>query len=116
MFVNDVEGALWPVEVIEASRVAEDARLPDMMRTVVAVDPSGTRGDQEKRSDSVGIIVASKGADGKCYIRADRTVNLPPEAWARVAIKAYHEFEADVFVAEINFGGAMVEKSSAASI
>ena len=39
---------------------------------------------------------------------ADRTCNLPPEGWARVAVNAYREFKADRIVAEKNFGGDMV--------
>jgi PBSX family phage terminase large subunit len=109
VFVNDVEGALWPAEVIEACRLPDGYRLPQIERIVVAVDPSGTRGDVDERSDNVGIIVAGKSSDGKAYVLADRTVNLPPEAWARVAVQAYHEFQADTIVAEINYGGAMVE-------
>src|SRR5271166_1558405 len=57
-------------------------------RTVVAIDPSGTRGDPDKRSDHVGIVVAAKGEDGRAYVLADRTVNLPPEAWSRVAVSS----------------------------
>jgi phage terminase large subunit-like protein len=33
---------------------------------------------------------------------------LPPEGWARVAINAYREYQADRIVAEQNFGGDMV--------
>jgi hypothetical protein len=109
VFTSDVDGALWPVEVLEAARLEADAKVPELGRVVVAVDPSGTRGDQEKRSDNVGIVVAGKADNGMAYVLADRTVNLPPEAWARVAVQAYHEFQADAIVAEINFGGAMVE-------
>ena len=42
------------------------------------------------------------------YVLADRTCNLPPEGWARVAVTAYREFKADRIVAERNFGGDMV--------
>ncbi len=55
-FVNDVEGALWPIEVIEACRLEPGARLPEFHRTIVAIDPSGSRGDQEKRSDNLFTI------------------------------------------------------------
>jgi phage terminase large subunit-like protein len=41
-------------------------------------------------------------------VLADRTCQLPPEGWARVAINAYREFRADRIVAETNYGGAMV--------
>jgi hypothetical protein len=48
------------------------------------------------------------GIDNTAYVLADRTCNLPPEAWARVAVTAYREFKADRIVAEQNFGGDMV--------
>jgi phage terminase large subunit-like protein len=75
---------------------------------VVAVDPSGTAGDEDTRSDNIGIIVAGTSMDNIGYVLADRTCNLPPEGWARVAVTAYREFKADRIVAEKNFGGDMV--------
>ena len=72
----------------------------DLKRVVVAIDPSGTAGDEDKRSDNVGIIVAGKSMDNIGYVLADRTCNLPPEGWARVAVTAYREFKADRIVAE----------------
>jgi phage terminase large subunit-like protein len=84
-------------------------RLPeDMKRVVVAVDPSGTRG-QEDGGDSVGIVAAGRGSDGLGYVLADRTCKLSPDGWGRAAVNAYREFKADRIVAERNFGGAMVE-------
>jgi phage terminase large subunit-like protein len=102
----DNPGALWTREMLE--RANEKCRLPDMKRVVVAVDPSGTRG-QEDGGDSVGIVVAGLGADGLGYVLADRTCKLSPDGWGRAAVNAYREFKADRIVAERNFGGAMVE-------
>jgi phage terminase large subunit-like protein len=102
----DVQGALWTREMLE--RANGSWRVPDMKRVVVAVDPSGTRG-QEDGGDSIGIVVAGKGADGLGYVLADRTCKLSPDGWGRVAVQAYHEFKADRIVAERNFGGAMCE-------
>jgi phage terminase large subunit-like protein len=102
----DVAGALWTRDMLE--RANEKCRLPDLKRVVVAVDPSGTRG-QEDGGDSVGIVVAGLGVDGLGYVLADRTCKLSPDGWGRVAVNAYREFKADRIVAERNFGGAMVE-------
>jgi phage terminase large subunit-like protein len=102
----DVQGSLWPRELLERANGAW--KLPDMKRVVVAVDPSGTRG-QEDGGDSVGIVVAGLGSDGFGYVLADRTCKLSPDGWGRVAVNAYREFKADRIVAERNFGGAMVE-------
>ena len=46
--------------------------------------------------------------DDTGYVLADRTCNLAPEGWARVAVTAYREFKADRIVAEQNYGGDMV--------
>jgi phage terminase large subunit-like protein len=102
----DFPGALWTRDMLE--RANEKCRLPDMKRVVVAVDPSGTRG-QDDGGDSVGIVVAGLGVDGLGYVLADRTCKLSPDGWGRAAVNAYREFKADRIVAERNFGGAMVE-------
>jgi phage terminase large subunit-like protein len=102
----DIPGALWNREMLEKAYFS--GRLPDMRRVVVAVDPSGTRGEEDT-GDSVGIVVAGLGLDERGYILADRTCKLSPGAWGREAVKAYREFKADRIVAERNFGGAMVE-------
>jgi predicted phage terminase large subunit-like protein len=81
--------------------------LRDLIRVVVAVDPSGTDGADD--GDEIGIIVAGKGADGNAYVLADRSCRLSPQQWAKRAVDAYREFSADRIVAEKNFGGAMVE-------
>jgi phage terminase large subunit-like protein len=60
------------------------------------------------RSSLEQVIVAGKSIDNIGYVLADRTCNLPPEGWARVAVTAYREFQADRIVAERNFGGDMV--------
>jgi phage terminase large subunit-like protein len=102
----DVPGALWTRETIE--RATGAWRLPEMKRVVVAVDPSGTRGEEDG-GDNVGIVVAGLGADDFGYVLADRTCKLSPDGWGREAVNAYYQFKADRIVAERNFGGAMVE-------
>ncbi len=106
--LDDVPGALWTRAMLDRARVSSPPPL-DMRRVVVAVDPSGTSGDEDDRSDDVGIVVAGKGIDGRYYVLADRTCQLPPAGWGSRAVNAYHEFKADRLVAERNFGGAMVE-------
>jgi phage terminase large subunit-like protein len=105
--LEDVAGALWTRAMIDKAR--EPVTLPDMVRVVVAIDPSGARHADDQGADEIGIIVAGKGADGRGYVLADRTLKASPASWGRVAVGAYHEFGADRIVAERNFGGAMVE-------
>jgi predicted phage terminase large subunit-like protein len=103
--LDDIPGALWRHEQFEAGRVKS---APDLQRVVVAIDPSGTRGESDS-GDSIGIVVAGKGVDGRAYVLADRTCKLSPDGWGRRAVTAYREFKADRIIAERNFGGAMVE-------
>ena len=107
-FSSEIDNALWTLETLDQCRIEYDA-LPQMQRIVVAIDPSGTSGKDDDRSDSVGIVVAGKGVDGVGYVIADLTCKLSPAAWGRVAVTAYHQYQADCIIAERNYGGAMVE-------
>lgn len=104
--LDDVPGAMWTRDMLEAALYRGD--VPSLKRVVVAIDPSGTGGDGDN-ADSVGIVVAGKGVDGLAYVLADRTCDLSPAGWGRVAVDAYREFKADRIVAERNYGGAMVK-------
>lgn len=106
LFGDETEGGLWSYEVLERSRVNAH---PDLQRVVVAVDPSGTKGEDDERSDEVGIVVAGLGVDGHAYVLEDRTVNAPPAVWGRIAVTTAMRHAADVIVGEVNYGGAMVE-------
>ena len=102
-FLEDVEGALWPREVIERCR----APLPEGLdRIVVGVDPPAGAGEG---SDACGIVVA--GSLGETlYVLEDASVRgLSPEGWANRVAAAAARWEAGVVVAEANNGGAMVQ-------
>lgn len=104
--LDDVPNALFSRANIDKNRTRS---LPELERIVVGVDPSGTEGDEEKRSDEVGIVVAGRSEDKHGYIIDDCTVNERPEKWAQKVIEAFDQYEADEIVVETNFGGAMVE-------
>lgn len=101
--VDEVEGALWNRDSIEASRVTEH---PPLIRIVVAIDPAVTSGDD---SDETGIIVAGITSDQHYYILEDLSCKETPDSWARVAVDAYHRHKADRIVGETNNGGDMIE-------
>lgn len=103
--LDDLPGALWSRTEIDKHRVRT---APELQRVVIAVDPSGTKGESDD-GDEIGIVVAGLGIDGRGYVLADRTCKLSPDGWGRRAVNAYKEFEGDRIVAERNFGGAMVE-------
>lgn len=104
--LDDVPGALWTRAMIDAARLGPPAG--DMRRVIVAIDPSGTKGEADD-GDEIGIVVAGVGLDGRGYVLADYSCKASPEQWARRAIDAYRRHAADRIVAERNFGGAMVE-------
>jgi predicted phage terminase large subunit-like protein len=81
--------------------------VPELRRVVVAVDPSGTKGDDN--GDDIGIVVAAKGQDGRLYVLEDATCQESPDAWARRVSGCFQRWHGDRVVAEKNFGGAMVE-------
>ncbi len=103
--LDDLPGALWSRSEIDQHRVTS---VPELQRVVVSIDPSGTKGATDD-GDSIGIVVAGLGVNGRAYVMADRTCKLSPAGWGKRAVQAYYEFEADRIVAERNFGGAMVQ-------
>jgi len=106
LFGSASENALWTSETIEGSKVDEK---PTMSRIVVAVDPSGTKGEEGNRNDDVGILVVGLGIDGNAYVLEDLTINAAPAKWGKVVAEAFTRWEADRVIGEINYGGAMVE-------
>lgn len=108
VYVDEVEDALWTYELLERCRIGENEPLPDMARIIVAVDPSGASGDEDKRSDEIGISVVGKGVDGIAYVLGDYSLRDSPEKWGKQAVAAFHKHKADRIIAEQNFGGDMV--------
>lgn len=104
--VEDVEGALWTLALIEASGRVEV--LPEMWRVVVGVDPAGTA---NSTSDETGIVVV--GAAGprdrpEFYVLEDGSGRYSPDEWAKKAIYLYDKWGADAVAAEQNNGWDMV--------
>lgn len=108
VYVEEIEGALWTMELLAHARCAPEDVPQTLTRVVIGVDPSGTSGDAETRSDNVGIVVAGLDAAGRAYVLADLTCNLAPEGWGRRVAAAFRHYNADRVVAERNFGGDMV--------
>lgn len=107
-FADATPNQLFSDETIETWRVM-DGKLPDFVRVVVAVDPSGAGDSDNAENDAIGIVVAALGVDGKAYLLEDCTVKAGPAVWGKVATDAYDRHEADVVVGETNYGGAMVQ-------
>ena len=116
-WIEDVEGALWTRDMVEASRAPAPEAL---LRVVVGVDPPASAA-----GDACGIVVCGLGEDpstgsgqaagpssslGTGYVLADLSVEgLSPEGWARKVAAAAGAWQAHLVVAEANNGGKMVE-------
>jgi len=108
VLLDDTEGTLFPVALIEASRVESP---PVFDRVVVAVDPAVTG---HAGSDLCGIVVVgavTRGpvADWRAYVLEDASVRASsPTDWANAAIDAMQRHGAEKLVAEVNQGGDLV--------
>lgn len=103
--LEDVEGALWTYALLDRTRVES---APPLKRVVVSVDPMVSA---EAEGALTGIIVSGLGENDHGYVLADHSLHGLPIEWAQKAVWAYHEYEANEIVAEINQGGDMVEQT-----
>lgn len=104
--LDDMPGALWTRGMIEKAFLRIEA-CPPMEELIVSLDPSGTAGEDDD-GDSIGMIVCGRNGDHG-YILEDITCKEGPQEWGSRAVAAYKRWGADRIVAEINYGGAMVE-------
>jgi phage terminase large subunit-like protein len=109
-FADATPGALFADETIDLWRVV-DGVVPDLVRVVVAVDPSGSGDVDNADNDAIGICVAGIGTDGNGYVLEDCTVKAGPATWGRVVASAFDRHKADIVVGEGNYGGAMVRQT-----
>lgn len=100
--LDDVEGALWKLAQIDAGRLPMPAQFA---RVAVAIDPSVSNTEE---SDECGLVVAGTDMFKQGYIVEDLSGRMSTRAWARAAVDAYHEWEADFICAEVNNGGDLV--------
>jgi phage terminase large subunit-like protein len=100
LLLDDVEGALWTAELIEAYRVKQAP--PDLLRVVVAVDPAVSN---EEDSDETGIVVVGEAEGGHGFVLEDCSMRGTPDACMKRAVAAYNKWQADRIVGEANNGG-----------
>jgi len=106
-YAEATPNALFDEALIDRWRVM-DGELPQLLRIVVAVDPSGSGDTDNEDNDEIGIIVVALGTDGNAYMLEDCSVKAGPATWGKIACDAYARHNADCIVAEVNFGGDMV--------
>lgn len=99
--LNEVEGALWNGEMLQHDHEVEPR---DMARIAIGVDPAGSTG---KKADETGIVATGK-RGAELFVLADVSGKYSPAGWADATFDLYEELDADVIVAEKNFGGEMV--------
>jgi hypothetical protein len=106
-FADATPNALFADETIDKWRVL-DGKVPEFVRVVVGVDPSGSGDEANVDADAIGTVVGALGVDGNAYLLEDCTVKAGPATWGKNATNAYDRHEADVIVGETNYGGDMV--------
>jgi phage terminase large subunit-like protein len=104
--LEDVEGALWTLELIDEDRV--DVAPETLVRVVIAIDPAG---GTSEHNDETGIIAAGRDGGSHGYVLGDYSGRYSPQGWALRAMSAYEEHDADAIVCERNYGGDMVEST-----
>lgn len=105
--LEDTEGALWTMALIEATRTQD--RPESLDRIVVGVDPAVTSGES---SNETGIVVCGmrgRGLAAEYFVLEDFSVHGTPDEWARRTKAAYEAWDADLIVGEVNNGGDLVE-------
>ena len=104
--IEDVEGALWNPENIEKTRLPKNTEK-ELTQIIVAIDPAVTA---TENSDETGIVVVGKDHLNNYYVLEDLSGRHTADKWARIAINAFYDWEADRIVAEVNNGGDLVER------
>ncbi len=107
--LSDVEGTLWTMEMIEASR--QGLLPPQAPLRCIGVDPSVA----ENPRDECGIVVCASTSDRDLYKRhawvlEDASVLGSPEVWANKVVEMARRWGAPV-IAEVNQGGALVRNA-----
>lgn len=103
--LEEADGALWTLDILDKCKVYR-RDVPELRRIAVSIDPAVTA---NKESDETGIVVGGVDVNGHAYILGDYTFKGSPQQWAARAVELYHQYEADVIVAEVNQGGDMVK-------
>lgn len=107
-FADANPSGLFSESILDRWRVME-GELPAWQRVVIGVDPSGSGDVDNTENDEIGIMVVALGTDGIGYVVEDCTLKTGPHGWGSVVASSFARHDADVVVAEGNFGGAMVE-------
>lgn len=103
LYLSDIEGALWTDQMINVALAKEPA---DLRKTVIALDPAVTN---NTGSDECGIVVCSLDENREGVVHDDLSGKMSTRDWAQRSVNAYHDYDANCIVAEVNQGGDLVE-------
>lgn len=111
VLMDEVVGALWTMDAWEKGRLK--VRNPKRTMTAVGVDPSGSTGAD---ADETGVIVVDGWMDTNrnpcvCAVADYTQPDGDPAKWAKAAIQAAIDYDADFIVGEKNYGGEMVKST-----
>jgi len=98
ILLEDVEGALWTLELLATVRLSN--LLPPMVRVVTSVDPSGS-----EDGDATGIVTVGRDKNMLLYVLGDSTTKGSPEHRYEQACLAASRYGADEILYESNYGG-----------
>jgi phage terminase large subunit-like protein len=113
LMLDDIEGALWTQQLIDANRVSI---VPlNRLSIVVGVDPSVA----ENPRDECGIVVLGATKERHmhrrhAYVLEDASIHGSPDTWALRVAETARKWGAPV-IAEINQGGDLVRAAIAAN-
>lgn len=96
--LEEIEGALWTRPMIENNRV-KAADLPELMQTVISMDPGATG-----EGDETGLLAVGRDYHEQDYVLADWTCKLVGNAGARHAWEMFIRYDATWLVVETNMG------------
>lgn len=118
---DDAEGALWKRNLINDNRVSpgllSGPGAPELSMVAVGVDPQGKKGLQDDQHDrETGIVAVALCLDnsawhGHYFVLDDTSINGTPNEWGSAVVGCYKRNQADLVIAEINFGGEMVDST-----
>lgn len=102
---DETAGALWKRKTLEDGRVRA---MPAFTRLVIGVDPPG--GATECGIVAVGVALCScRGArELHGFVIEDASMRGGPDEWSRTVADVYRDRQANLVVAEKNYGGDMV--------
>lgn len=101
--LDDNPDALWTRKVIDDNR---RNKFPELVRVVIAVDPEATANE---KSSETGIIAIGVCVNGHGWLLGDDSLKASPDEWGNAVVTAYHKYNADRIIGEINNGGDMIE-------